>query len=338
MTPEDSIIPLELTDGCLLIDDSTLQIMQRCMRESAYAIGAKRKLMRDETALKWGGIMHKVLEMRYCGGATKITKAREQAMFDTAIREFSEWSPPEDDYRNLDRALQVIDDYNLTYSKEPFEIVPLKEFQGIETPFILPFTTLRIDDHIWIRDRASGDIFNQYVEYIPVYFMGRIDMVIKDELGLAVFDHKTTSIGGSNFFTPFYTATQFKGYAWAVEQILGERVTHAVINGIICRRPTRTGKGTEFVRDNNITYHPSHITEWKQTVEDTIKLYVSCVLEQNFPMQTFNCVHKFGKCEFYDVCQLPPETRLTMLKSGQYVNRTWNPIEEDREPITTNII
>jgi len=34
-----------------------------------------------------------------------------------------------------------------------------------------------------------------------------------------LFDHKTSSIGGPNFFSEFFTALQFRGYKFAAEQL-----------------------------------------------------------------------------------------------------------------------
>lgn len=329
-----TVFPLRLTDGCLFIDNSSMSLITACLRKSAYGLSLAKKQARDETALRFGGIMHKALEARYMHG-TKVTPAIEQEMIKTLQAEFISWQPPEGDFRNLDQAVSCVTAYNKRYPDEDYDIVEVNGHRGTETPFAVPLTELQINDHIWVSNNGAEPSL-EFIESLPVFFTGRIDLVIdKPMFGLMLKDHKTTSIGGGQFFTPFYTDFQFKGYCWAVKQLLGlDRYPAGVtINGLINRRPTRTGKSIEFIRDD-ITFTPDVIDEWKESFISNLWIYIDAILRQDFPMQTQMCTHKYGICEFYDVCKLPLAQRAMMLNSGQYVDRTWDPIlqENDKPP------
>jgi len=331
------IYPLQLTDGILFIDNSSLSVINDCLRKSSYKLALKKKQARDETALKFGGIMHKVLEQRYgFDDYAMVTDAATKRMFDRAVAEFSQWSPPGDDFRNIECAVNCIQKYNLHYLVEPFDIIQVNDKKGMETPFAVPLTELEINDTVWVKDTTEEEIKQVYIKTLPVIFTGKIDLVVKDATGLWVMDHKTSSIGGGNFFADFYTSMQFKGYIWALRSILDTKAyaSGVIINGIINRRPTRTGKSCEFLRDK-IGLDPAHIDEWKESFIRTIDLYISCVIAQDFPMQTSMCIHKYGRCEFYDVCILPPQQRAMMLSTGQYVEDKWSPLLDESEPTVT---
>lgn len=327
-------VPLRLTDGVLFIDNSSLSLINECMRKASYALGYRRKQARDETALRFGGIMHKVLETRYRQG-TVCNSSIENAMIDTARSEFQLWQPPEGDFRNLDQAVACLTKYNKTYPTESFEIIEVAGHRGTETPFAVPFGELEIQKELCVQDvnpEIDPEPKMKFIDTLPVVFTGRIDLVIQDANGIWLMDHKTSSIGGSNLFAPFYIDSQFKGYAWALKQLLGQDSypSGVLINALINRRPTRTGKSIEFLRDT-ITFTKDVIEEWHTSFMTTLQLYLACIEVQQFPMQTPACVSKYGRCEFYDVCQLPLAQRDLMLNSGNYVDRTWDPITQDNQ-------
>ena len=117
MTP----IPLPLLDGdTLLIDNSSLEHFTTCPRSAEYSICRRRKPAGERSPLRFGGIIHKVVEARYRAGEPMYAQspAVEAVMKAIATTEFATWTPPEDDYRNFGTALAFIREYGLAY---PFE-------------------------------------------------------------------------------------------------------------------------------------------------------------------------------------------------------------------------
>src|ERR1035437_2374952 len=232
MTP----IPLPLLDGdTLLIDNSSLEHFTTCPRSAEYSICRRRKPAGERSPLRFGGIIHKVVEARYRAGEPMYAQspAVEAVMKAIATVEFAAWTPPEDDYRNFGTALAFIREFGLAYPFESFDVVKFPDGRPfIEVPFALPL----------------GDLEGADGKTIHLIWTGRIDLAYTINGSLYVMDHKTTSIMGPSYFTQFEIAHQLYGYAWAAEQLFGTPVTGVVINALGIRKPSKTGKPFEFQR------------------------------------------------------------------------------------------
>ncbi|MHA2065406.1 MAG: hypothetical protein ACXABY_13605, partial [Candidatus Thorarchaeota archaeon] len=122
----------------------------------------------------------------------------------------------------------------------------------------------------------------------------------------------------------------FKGYMWAVEQILGIQPVGYRINCLLNRKPTKTGKGIDFMRDL-IYMKWEQVEEWKNDTIAIIEDFVAHFLRAQYPMHTQWCKGKYGKCEYFDVCTLPPSQRHMMLDSPNYRTWTWDPIDQEEQ-------
>lgn len=312
MTP----IPLPLRgDSDLLIDNSSLERFVTCPRSAQYAIARRLNPAGERVALVFGGIIHKVLEARY--RATTALHAQdasvERVMLATAEREFSKWSPPEDDHRTYSCAVEFIRRYGEAYPFESFEVVRGRDGAPmIEVPFAIPLGKVT---------RSDGKEIN-------VIWTGRIDMVYLSTNGggLYVMDHKTTSIMGPSYFSTFDISHQLYGYAWAVETLCGRPVDGVLINGIGIRRPTRTGKAFEFER-KLIPVSRGLLDEWKLDTMHIVADFIEMCQRGYLPKHTAWCVGKFGECPFKKVCTLETnEQREVMLTSGEFVKNEWSPL------------
>jgi len=305
---EEPISPLE--GSVLLIDNSALEFMQTCPRSAQYSIVRRLRPNVDKAALHFGGIIHKVLETRYRLGnlpGYPQDSLCQMKMLETAEKEFSQWSPPEEDFRNLSCATSVILEYGKTYPEEDFQIATFADGTPcIEVPFALPLGKVGETTIVW---------------------QGRIDLVYTMPFGpgLYVMDHKTASIATN--MDEFVISHQFYGYAWAVEQLLGRSVLGTVINRIVVRRPTRTGTAVTLERRFNQSSH-FLIDEWKNDI-----LHICADLLENarrdyFPKHTAWCAGKFGTCPFLKVCSLDSmDQRELVLNSGEFVTNDWSPLK-----------
>ena len=172
---------------------------------------------------------------------------------------------------------------------------------------------------------------------IPVHieWTGIIDMLAEVNGGLYVVDHKTTSIISQDFFDGFEIAMQPTGYFAAMKAAFPDLpIKGFMANVLACRKPvaaiTKSGKPTSskpfeaFRRQ----YHYSdwHVNEFKQDALALVEELFANVTNKFFPKKTQWCVGKYGKCPYFDVCSLPPESRMDMLMSDQYINNTWKPV------------
>ena len=191
-------------------------------------------------------------------------------------------------------------------------------------------------------DENDGKPFEKYIGTLRIMFTGKIDRVVRYHGELYVFDHKTSSMGGPNFFSEFYTAMQFRGYKWALEQIMGESVSGVIVNGIICRPPVKSDGRVNYDMDRHvIPISDEHRDEWMNSYLLGVREWLDCIInqinfpdapEQAFPIRTGSCFAKYGTCEFYDVCCLPTSQRASMLSTGLFEDHSWSPLDDNAKP------
>lgn len=256
-------------------------------------------------------------------------------------------SPPSlfPDYRTSDYAIQSFHSYITHYQNEiltPFihEGKPLVEFSfayplgKVELPTrmfeLWGLGTLTNDAEQELSCQHKQDTISVHIEWT-----GIIDMLAEVSGDLYVVDHKTTSIISQDFFDGFEIAMQPTGYFAAMRAAFPDLpIKGFMANVLACRKPvaaiTKSGKPTtskpfEAFRRQ---YHYSdwHVNEFKQDALALVEELFANVTNKFFPKKTQWCVGKYGKCPYFDVCSLPPQSRMDMLMSDQYINNTWKPV------------
>ncbi len=246
------------------------------------------------------------------------------------------------DYRNLNYAINTIQKYNESRRFDQEVAITLQGKPAVEIPFALPVGNIVIGREMTISDPDidNGKPFVKFVDVIEVIFTGKIDRICEYQGGLYLLDHKTTSMGGPTFFHEFFTSLQFRGYKWAVQKLLDQRVDGVIINGLVCRPPLKTGVVNYTFDRQAIPLDDSLITEWQLTYMQTVQQWLDRVASQSiytdpsqaFPLNTGSCVHKYGICEYFDVCQLPVSHRQSMIMGGLYEDHSWSPLEDSAKP------
>lgn len=309
-----------LKDGVLYIDNSGMELFSTCKRQMYYNQIRRIELNKTKIALDFGSAFHHVLEHLY---KTHGTSYRGQEQNQEVIKfaqlgqfmesgELRTLATPEDDYRTVPYLVQGVSKYLSDYPAEPFSIVTMPSGQpGIEVPFAFPL----------------GKVVSTVFGTITVVWTGRLDLVYRLDGRLGIQDHKTTSMMGPQFFAEFDIAHQFYGYAAALEYILGEPVSEVMINGLGCRKPTRTGIQFEYNR-HYIPINRSLLDEWHRDSLALVTDYIrSCELGY-FPKQTKWCIGKYGSCQYRGLCTLPPDHRESAINTSEFRAMTWNPLNK----------
>lgn len=324
-------IPIPLIDGdTLLIDNSSLETFITCPRSAQYMVCLKRKPSGDRSALRFGQIIHKALEVRYRSAAPMLaqTPAIEGAMLAVLAQEFANWQPPEDDFRTHSFAVELINRYGIQYPFESFDILRFPDGRPfVEVPFALPLGEIEIDDTLLVKDVATNTTAPRHVAKIKIIWTGKIDLGYKSNGRNYLMDHKTTSMMGPSFFAEFELSHQMHGYHWAAEALMNEPFEGFTINALATRRPTKTGKALEFERKVFTTSRP-HLDEWQQDCLHIVSDFLEMVRRGYLPKHTKWCVGKYGLCQYHKVCSLSPSHRDLMLGSGEYTDVTWSPLHD----------
>jgi len=309
----------------------------------AYSHSLKRKPASASPALIFGAAIHEAMEVRYRDHHDKpvITEPVFDDMVTSLVDYYAEHGTELDasEHRNLSYAITTLSEY---VTKHRYEQPGTHYIEGepcVEIPFCIPVGQFEINESIWVCDPDinSGDPTFKHIDTITIWLTGKIDMIVKKGASLWILDHKTTSMGGAGFFEEFQTATQFKGYSWAAQQLTGQPIRGVIINAMMCRKPKADGSINFDFERATIPIHQEHVDEWKNTFLTAVSTFVQQHVdqtnfdspEQSFPMQTSWCKGKYGKCKFYDVCTLRPSQREQMLFSNLYVFDDWSPIKEE---------
>ena len=304
--------PLPLTHGALLLDNSALEKYTTCKRSFEYNTINKRTLANNKSALIYGGAVHKALELRSHGRIIDDQLAALHAYFEVNPFEVndSEWRSPQ-------IAADLVRLYNREYSIEPYDILSYTAKDGLPIKAIeVPFMHFLTDIYI---PSITRDV-------IPVYYTGRIDLVVVDHnKSIYIMDHKTTSMTGARFFDEFALSSQMLGYCWAVQQSIQKPVNGYIVDALCSRKPTRTGVPFELTRQQFYTDQDA-INEWRTNLGYLITDIVRDHERSYYPMETKWCVGKYGRCPYFDVCTVPQSGRAALLQSNLFTDSTWSPL------------
>jgi hypothetical protein len=312
--------PLPLIDGCLFLDNTTMEYLITCARSTEYYVLHKRRLAEQKSALFFGGAVHSALEYRYknAGRVDPLSIPDAQAALLSQI--FADSPATPDDHRTCSLATEIIRVYNQVYALEEFKILCANGEPLVEQAFAIELCRLPVGKDV----HPSGEVV--------VIYTGRIDLIVEWD-GIFNIDHKTTSIMGAGFFEEQSMSPQQEGYMWAVNKTLGIMPSGYVINAIRTRPPAKTRDAVtreDFVRQKY--YCPAErVAEWERNIIEIVREFLWKYERGYLPMEKKWCIHKYGRCQYFDVCTLPQENRAMMLSSGLYATNTWSPLAARQE-------
>ena len=325
-----SLPPLPLIDGCLFIDNSGwVESMATCHRFLEYRSLYGRIPTGEKPSLTFGSAVHLGLEYRYKHYRNKpVDEEYYNQVSALIMNEYNEHPAPMDDWRTANWCLSLLRKYNEKYQQEDFNLLENEKGEVmVELAFALPLYT-----------------YNGSQGTIPIIYTGRIDLPVSLDGQVYVLDHKTTSMLGQTFFDGKRMSSQQRGYAWAFQQLTGQKVAGFIVNAIRTKEPpkyvtegkesSRSGKTMNpaawwqesFLRERYVL-EENALVEWKENVIDLVEEFMWHYSRGYMPMKTEWCV-RYGLCQYYDVCRLPKADRGFMLSSGMYTENTWSPLKQ----------
>lgn len=304
----------------LTVDNSAMDIIKGCPRE-AYFYLVQRRGRGDTAATTMGSAVHEALEYLYRDGLhpDNLTQAYD------IINQYYMVKNITDEWRGPTFACQVIQHYVNRHSSEPFEILVHENKYFIERPFRIGLGEMKVNAELEIILEGETIPVKRFVKNLTIFITGKIDLGIKNEREEKfVFDHKTASRLGDTFWSKFALSPQFKTYGWAFKQIFGEFPKGAIVNVLVCRKPTRTGTSIAFERQ---TFHYSHemYREWEVNTLHTLRSFIAIMMSHNYPPNDANCVRIYGKCPYMGICTLEPKHRLAALRTSEFPPVQWDP-------------
>jgi PD-(D/E)XK nuclease superfamily len=312
-------------------DYSAVAAFLECPRKYENHEVRSREADKDQSATNFGGLFHKLQEVRMrAGGMVDGVAERQHEMIES---HFIKYPPPAADHRTGDRMMQVMKLYNERYAKDGWEKKIFCDADGpfIERPFKIELATIEVNGtlpyppSLLIHEDLPGGPF--FVRNIHVIYMGRIDLLLEEPPLLWVVDRKTTSRGGREFEEALRLSLQTRGYAWAAQKITGRSVAGALLDAAVIRALTKTGTGTEFNRVNHF-YSPDSIAEWEDDMKAHVSDIVANLVRGFFPQSSRSFMSPCARCDFQENCALPRAQRATDLACDLYRDVRWNPMHD----------
>lgn len=292
-----------------VIDSSMLKDFVDCPRKFYYrhVLGLRKKhLAADDIAhLDWGTLWHLLMEVyNTTGDPVQALRALDNRRWPSSlVAEIDKHG------RSKTRMIQFFLEYVERFSDH--------DEMRYET----------------VRNEQFFDVFN---EELGIRWSGRIDKIVRRKgrrgSSYLVWDYKTTSRMGPNFFAQYEYSFQLPGYVWAVNQLLTEPVYEIEIDVLYTLKASH-----DFFR-RPIRYSQPQLDEWvrntKQILERMYYLRDHHLHNPDAWTLHWNECTRYGLCQFSDVCFTPPnnDDRLIVL-GDDYVEDRWNPLEREVEVV-----
>jgi hypothetical protein len=314
----------QLRSGVLTVDNSEFSTWDSCAAMGLYYGGLRRVATSKRTPLTFGGAVHVGLDhwLNHHGREDPISlskKALALALADAAANELDAAGDPK---RNSDRLDQLLSAYFLQYDLSPSLRFKVLEHQGkrmVEQSFTVPLGAVTV----------STKNFGAFT--IQIIWAGKIDVIEKFNAALAVVDHKTTTVMGDRFTDDKERSSQMVGYTYAgryLSKLLfdNQPVFGARINALAMR-----STGFEF-QVFDIPIADWKVAEWQmetlQKVERVI-LDLDNFISTGVALPTReHCCTKYGRCQYFDLCNTHPSMRDRMLFDDNYFFISeWSPLD-----------
>jgi hypothetical protein len=321
-----------LSDGCFFVDNGLIEHITTCPWKAYAAFILSRRTAGESAALRFGRHIHTALAYR-----NKMDFYQKNWSEETQVKilenRFSHTPLEDEGWRNFDSAVKVIKGYNRNSSLDTIQSKllahPKTGFPLVEQPFA-------IDTHRTILGWR-------------IIYIGRIDRIVKFQEGPFVRDYKTTSMLGDTTWSEAQMSEQLKGYCWAYRETFGEEpvgfcydalavresianaIWDDVLGKIICP-PTKSGKESkavplEFASQRFFTKEPpGQLDEWFENMLGQVETFLWHVQRNRFDRYHTHCRHKYGLCEFFNVCSLPARSREAALASNAFKMNEWTPL------------
>lgn len=310
-------------------DYSGMSDYMRCPRAAMNKHVFRRELAKDQSALGFGRLFHKLTEVKDRVGLTPETLAFQR---EHAAKHFMEFPCSPTDHRNFDMSQSVIKLYNERWMNDGWK-EKVFVFEGepfIERPFKIELCTIPVDSEVpyseWLLF-SGREYAATYIKLIHVHYIGRIDLVLEEAGNLWVVDRKTSSRGGAEFEEAFRLSHQTRMYAWAVWQITGRRPLGCILDAAVVRKPTKTGKGLELDRKNYF-YSEESLLESAECMKAHVSDFIGCLVRGFWPQSAQSFKSPCAGCDYAGNCALPLSQRAADLASDIYRDVTWNPLTE----------
>lgn len=324
-SPEDEKEMLSITEEggkvTVLINSSSLSLMQSCWRKTQLELIRKIKARKNSTALDFGSAIHVGLEYFY-------RSSRRDRILTSVCKKnidllgFGEETGEHENCLccNTVRAF-VAEGRRLGLNLDPMALRSIPHGAYLLYHYLERY----INDPFVVLEDEKGPLVERRVEYtlhdspeLKIIYFGSIDVILKNERtgDILITDHKTSSRVGSEFFNRIKPNHQYTGYVRAAQLHLGIDSSSFLVNCLQVKPKPKTSRGTPPTFPRQVTFRDEEdIKEFEETVISTTKELVRRLREDDWPIGPVSSCASFGGCPYLDVCSAPKKLRETIISS-----------------------
>jgi hypothetical protein len=156
----------------------------------------------------------------------------------------------------------------------------------------------------------------------PYLYTGHIDKLVEWHERIRIVDRKTTKYQlASEYFLPFANDNQMSGYSYGGKVVYTQDIDGVIIDA------AQIGAGFTRFQRSEIDIHPTELDEWMKDIWYYIGENEKFVKDNYWPKNRKSCFRYNRPCEFLGVCTSRNSVRETLLTSGKYVRRVWDPLK-----------
>jgi len=172
-----------------------------------------------------------------------------------------------------------------------------------------------------------------------VFYVGKIDKVIKQRGKVRAIEHKTTTAykkdGGfrGTFVDGFSPNSQVDGYLYALHMLWPNQVQGVWIDAALVHR---TETGFLFIpiekQQNQLNSWLWETNYWISQIQAHTEALAACSADDqflaSFPKQTGSCQDFNKNCEYHDICRFKPNPATIAAPPAGFHEEPWNPLHE----------
>ena len=307
----------------IVINNSTFSAIDDCFAKGLMQGLLAYRAKQSPIHLVFGSLVHKGLELMFRDNLPLVDIINEVK----ADPEYSELANIEEKNKTCEKLIEALTQCFVDRKTELF-FEPLffeeRDESLTEESFLVKLGTVDWN----VKPTVSMNV--------DIYWRGKIDLIAYYQDEVWILDNKTTSQMGPTFRYNFERDNQLISYIVGIRKLLSQTDSFRVKtkNGRSFDLTKRLPVGaivygicplTKEVKTQTfpIKFTVAQLAEWEEETLGQLEnllnndlnrfLYNEVVL----PKRT-SCNHKYGKCPFFDLCDMPVNNRLTMLKSGFY--------------------
>jgi len=315
----------QIAAGSITIDNSEYTTWDSCFVQGMYSGALRRMNARARAPLAFGGAVHAGLDkflVLFSQGGLSFRDIMEQthtaALADAATSNLDGLGDPARNSRTL---VSLLDSYCLEYSRVDsmrFTILSIDGQPAVEQSFVVPLGKFACITSTW------------GAQEINVNWSGKIDIISKYDNAICPVDHKTTSVMGEKFIDDKVRGSQMLGYTYASRYLSHRLFNDLPVFGVRINALAMRKGGYEF-KLFDIPFPDWKVGEWQSetllSIQNLVEQLDKFLVRGEAVPTREHCVTKYGKCQFFDVCDTPATMRDRILFDDSYFFKSdWSPL------------